>query len=403
MGAVVNRFFLSAFWIFGWIEAAPVRSQDRIGPVEIVTTRGDWVTWSFQFERKRGLKIEGVDWMGPETLVSIGYGHSSCKPPGGMEIGLSNGDLLRGSLAADMGESLEADTELGRVSLRLEDVAFVARRPVGRVPDLSRGDVLSLVDGDRDIGRLKAIGRDGVKFHSDLTGTEQKFPIDRVSAVYLQPLGRYRPMSSPAYVEVALAGGGTVKGELLEMGPKGGKLRCEVGSLGVRSFGRDGQVNFRNGTSLHLSDIDPVGTAERRMIPMAEPIRYRKDRAAAPGVPPIALQGRRYPKGLGVHSWSELTYELRGEFRQFRAVAGLDDSAGGGGSVVFVVKADGKEVFRSGLIAGPQWAQELQASARPKEIRVPVGGVKRLSLIVEPGPDDDVLDRAVWADAKLIR
>ena len=41
---------------------------------------------------------------------------------------------------------------------------------------------------------------------------------------------------------------------------------------------------------------------------------------------PISVAGRVYEKGVGVHSYSELEYELRPEYRRFVAVVGVDDA-----------------------------------------------------------------------------
>lgn len=65
-----------------------------------------------------------------------------------------------------------------------------------------------------------------------------------------------------------------------------------------------------------------------------------------------------------------------------------------GGSVVFVVKGDDRELFRS-PVAG--------RDTSPIEIRVPLDGVSRLSLIVEDAGDGIAADHANWADARLLK
>ena len=66
--------------------------------------------------------------------------------------------------------------------------------------------------------------------------------------------------------------------------------------------------------------------------------------------------GRRYLKGIGMHSASRLTYRLDGKYRRFDAAVALDDSAGNGGSVTFgvYVLRDGswKEAYTSGIVRG---------------------------------------------------
>src|SRR5690606_30290996 len=62
---------------------------------------------------------------------------------------------------------------------------------------------------------------------------------------------------------------------------------------------------------------------------------------------PLRLDGKEYPKGLGLHSRSIVTYDLSGNYESFRATVGVDDAAGSGGSVIFAVEVDGKPVFQS--------------------------------------------------------
>jgi len=95
-----------------------------------------------------------------------------------------------------------------------------------------------------------------------------------------------------------------------------------------------------------------------------------------------------------VHSGSELTYRLEGGWRRFEATVGIDDSAHGGGSAVFIVKLDGREAWRSGELTGRSGAQP---------VRIELGEAKELTLAVDYGRNAHVLDRADWAEARLVR
>ncbi len=109
----------------------------------------------------------------------------------------------------------------------------------------------------------------------------------------------------------------------------------------------------------------------------------------------LRLDGQEYPKGLGMHSRSVVSYDLNGEFQTFRATVGVDDAAQTGGSVVFAVEVDGKQVFQS----EPQTARQPALNLPP----ISVAGAKRLTLRVEFGEFGDVRDYADWCDAVLIR
>ena len=64
---------------------------------------------------------------------------------------------------------------------------------------------------------------------------------------------------------------------------------------------------------------------------------------------PITLQGKQY-KGVGTHAESKMLIKLDGKGNRFTALVGVDDAAGGPGTVVFRVVGDGKELFNSGVM-----------------------------------------------------
>lgn len=110
---------------------------------------------------------------------------------------------------------------------------------------------------------------------------------------------------------------------------------------------------------------------------------------------PLALRGTTYSTGLGVHSRSSVTYQLDPQDREFRAIVGIDDSAGGKGSVRFSVELDGKRVWDS---------PELTGKSQPLSIRpISLAGAKKLTLIVDFGANADIADYADWCDAIVIR
>ena len=110
---------------------------------------------------------------------------------------------------------------------------------------------------------------------------------------------------------------------------------------------------------------------------------------------PLALRGVTYSTGLGVHSRSLVTYQLDPKDREFRVVVGVDDAAGGQGSVRFGIELDGKRVWDS---------PELTGKSQPLPIRpISLAGAKKLTLIVDFGANADIADYADWCDAVVIR
>ena len=111
---------------------------------------------------------------------------------------------------------------------------------------------------------------------------------------------------------------------------------------------------------------------------------------------PIRLGGRTYRKGLGAHSNGIARFALDGSFLRFKCDVGVDnnsDTAGGKGSVQFVVRVDGREIVRTPTGRGGEAARPIEAD---------VTGARDLELVVLDAGDGIAYDQADWADARLV-
>jgi endo-alpha-N-acetylgalactosaminidase len=107
---------------------------------------------------------------------------------------------------------------------------------------------------------------------------------------------------------------------------------------------------------------------------------------------PLAIRGVPYAKGLGTNSVSSVVIDLGGTCSSFASDVGIDDLAGGRGTVTFTVLADGNIVASTGVMTGTQAAQHLAAD---------VSGAHTLTLQVGDAGDGNGHDNADWADAEL--
>jgi hypothetical protein len=163
-------------------------------------------------------------------------------------------------------------------------------------------------------------------------------------------------------------------------------------SLEALPVGRVRRVKFSSDRVLFLSSAQPVHVEEVPLLGTKSPFPWRKDQAASGG--PLLLAGKAYPKGMGVHSRSILEYDLKGLYRSFASVAGLDDGAAEGAGVTFRVFADGKEIFKKDMVQG----------GKPEYVLLPMQGVGRLRLEVDYGEDGtDFGDQADWAEARVTK
>ncbi len=106
----------------------------------------------------------------------------------------------------------------------------------------------------------------------------------------------------------------------------------------------------------------------------------------------LKIGGVTYPRGVGTHARSEMHVKLNGA-SLFHAEVGVDQEAGGRGSVEFEVWLDKRKVWASGVMRGNEAA---------KTVEVRTVGAKQLDLIVNNGGDTIDYDHADWANAYLV-
>ena len=105
----------------------------------------------------------------------------------------------------------------------------------------------------------------------------------------------------------------------------------------------------------------------------------------------IEIGDEFFESGLYAHAPALFRARLGGKWEKFQTGFGLQN--GHGGSVVFVIKGDGKELFRSGKITARQLHRET----------VSVKGVDVLELIVEDAGDGNNSDWGVWVEPIISR
>ena len=143
-------------------------------------------------------------------------------------------------------------------------------------------------------------------------------------------------------------------------------------------------------TATYLSDLTWV-SASNGWGPV-ERDRSNGESLAADGGP-LAIRGTTYPKGLGVHAASDITYALNGLYTTFLADLGVDNETGGLGSVVFQVWLDGVKQFESAVLLGTSPVQNVTLDVTAKTT---------LRLVVTNAGDNSDFDHADWAGARLL-
>ena len=287
------------------------------------------------------------------------------------------------------------------------------------------GDRLSLMGGDWLVGRLIEIHR-AEPMRSDAASPARSahgesrleelvvfdsevgrvtVPLDRVAGLSFQPGHSGQPTPASLRLGAGLRDGSWLVCDRLtgsrENAGLGGlrlhllaglKLACGNGQevVALQQLG-----STASGSPLvYLSDLEPVRYQHQPYLDIPWP--YRTDHNVWGGR--LRVNGRVYPKGLGMHSSSRLTYRIPPGGGRLAAQVAIDDVTAGQGSVVFLVEllrgGQWREVYRSPVVRGGE---------PPRGVSVHLAAARQLALVTEYADRGDAWDDADWLDARLER
>lgn len=149
-------------------------------------------------------------------------------------------------------------------------------------------------------------------------------------------------------------------------------------------------VKTINARSVPLTEIKPDTVTQVPFFNQVYPYQINKSFSGQP----LKIGEKVFQQGLCVHSRTELVYSLGENFEKFHTALGLQEGSGELGNVAVKVVADGKTLYEN---------QEFTSETKQEPLSLDVTGCQTLTLIVDFGKDQDVGDRFVWGDPKLIR
>ena len=290
--------------------------------------------------------------------------------------------------------------------------------------DTPTDDIFVLTEGGEIRGLLETIGLAGVRVSSETLGDSNnedsgiEIPFEKLRAVLLTQVD-LPDDAGPASDDIAdPAGTKAARPQARLRLRDGSRLLVRVEGLGAGQFrgqhARLGTIElaldeildiaFLSGRARYLSDLEPLAADERLGPAFLLRRPFRRDANVLGG--PLRLGQRDFEKGLGVHAYSRLQFQLGGQFDRFQAVIGLDATAhprdpevarSDVASVVFRVHVDDEVTFEKAMT----WRDE------PLQLELPIAGRQVLTLEVDyggpPGSTNFALDRADWADARVIK
>jgi NPCBM/NEW2 domain len=247
-------------------------------------------------------------------------------------------------------------------------------------------DVLLLANGDSASGFILEIDSEG--FVVDTGDSVQRLTHDRIAAVRF--LGVPRQDDASLSFAILLADGSRITTPRLDIDDDSARIELYDGSK--RSIDCDvvARVDVRGGRWAWLTDLRPAEVSETAMMETDWP--YWVDRNVVGG--PLSVDGQLFDRGFGVHSRSELRFDLGGGFSEFVTRYGVDDDSGPLADVTVRIVVDGRVVYEQSSV-------RRGTLHRPPSIRL--DGARQLDLVVDFGRLGSVQDRFDWIEAAVVR
>jgi hypothetical protein len=337
-----------------------------------------------------GRLVTAADWAGGAPVRLVGGKFVVLSDLFG-EVTLAR-EAVRGIVFAPLKHAEEREKLVERV---LEEPSPNPVRPSSPQASLKvtgKTDALILTNGDRVRGELIALERGSLTIKTE--GGEAKVPLSRVNAVEVGSR-LLSVVSRQSKNADGLRDGSLVYADEVAADEK--ELKLKVGKSISLAGGTVGDVVFLQslgGRVVYLSDLEAV---EYRHVPYLE-VGWPLERDRNVLGWPLVVGGKRYLKGLGMHSAGRVSYRLDGKYKRFEAAVAIDDAADGRGSVTFgvYVLRDGKlsEAYKSGIVRGGD---------APQRVSVDVAGAQGMTLVVDYAERGDEMDRADWLDARVVK
>jgi hypothetical protein len=140
----------------------------------------------------------------------------------------------------------------------------------------------------------------------------------------------------------------------------------------------------------YLSRLEPSTVVQKSNFDFVDTYRRDKNLDNAP----LRIYGESFTIGLALHAHTELEYDLKGDYREFHAIAGIDQSVGGvGGPVVLVIDGvidgDAKELYKK------TFTRKDPKDKKEGVIELNIKDVQKLRVIVRTG---DMFDNGKHLD-----
>jgi hypothetical protein len=278
---------------------------------------------------------------------------------------------------------------LGALVVPIESTAAIIASATS-APRLAPGesDRVVLANGDVATGIIREITREKLRVADSASENERE-----IDTTLLQRADFANPSTQPAAELAAilrLTDGSTLRASELNWRDDSidvvllGRQRARLDPEVVRA------IEIVGGPRGWLSDLEPAAFEHKPILGPRLPL----GRDANALGKPLQFNGRRYDRGLGLHSAQRIEYALDRRFKRLRAIVALDESAGPLADATLRISVDGRELARM---------EHLRAGQAPQQLDVDLANADRLLIELDSANNADIQDRLDLLDASLLR
>jgi hypothetical protein len=237
-------------------------------------------------------------------------------------------------------------------------------------------------DLEGTLGEADAKG-EKIAFKS-VDGEELQVPLSRLRGIifYREAPANLQPLCTIYDVD----GNAIVASKVLAKGDKLTVATTIPGMTLTLAQSSAARFDFNMGKLTFLSDLTPSKVIEDSAVGLV--VTHRKD-ANLDGEP-LMLESQVYKKGLSLHAHTELEYDLKGKYKQFTAVLGVDPREGGDSKATVSIEVDGRTKF-----------SEVITAQKTVSLNIDVSKAKAIRIIVTSSNFLDLHDHVTIANPKV--
>ena len=351
-----------------------------------------------------GSDVRSLSW---DSILELDHTQPQSAQPAAADapfsLHLNGGDCISGtplSIADDV--IIWQHALLGRLEIP-EDRAGAIVRQGQTVPGLDearKDDSVRLVNGDSTSGVVQGMTESSISIQAAGADAAAQIGLDKVAAILLadpDPLAAPPPGSSGAW-RVWLEDGSSLTVPLAQI-PQGDNSPLTIGFSAKHSnsvaTSAVTSIEPLDGPVKWLTELSPTEVVYHPFLEENFPPRFDH-----PVDDPGETIRSRFPPfrhGIGVHSYTRLTYAVPDGFRTFRAQFGIERIPGSD-----MTKADVTvRLLLDGKVAR-EFTHVRYGSVAPP-VLLDVSAAKELALEVDYGDNLDAQDRFVWLDPAFVR